>query len=624
MRRVLDRSRQRRNANRLGWRSLLVNAAHLGWVASLTVQLVWHALGSQTYGNVVVPSMRPSECFTAWPVPAQCPLMVEQYIGFALLLGIICIWWNPKWQHKLEGREGRLVGLDKFYKLQVALLAFRFSLWVVCKDVPSLTNIRPSIHAVSLVLISMIAAWSRYGIVEIYAPRIVDWSQDPAPLLDSKQYVPPSAAHGISPPDSQQTMAVNVFDTSAPAPLQPWRPPTPPTDEDAMEWDPTPVAFAPTLKKMNYKTTEPSPFQGTLPAFPNSGIYRTSRTDTVEAPKAIGLPPGLFDKSHGKPLGGRSTDTSESYGLAQPKFFPLDARADTGLESIFDTIFSLKDETMTMGGNPGTRDRPGPDPYSQKSRPLWQRRETPHLRTRLLSAYRVTTTVTLTVLVLLSSVKSYFEAPLLQVDSRIDDLRLLLLIPGANLLVHLFTTYRGSACSHVNIVEIGKLVLESAGLLALAHTRPERQSLLAPLWDKLVVASLALLLFQEIYTFCIYESAQPQESPQISASDQVREIIPPVPMELPPVPQTPDFSSLRHSSSDESIGSTASAATSSTLSGWKTPVKNHRDELRHSSTSTAFGLNGLSLQNDNGFGIGNSVAGPRTRRAPAKRLQSNH
>ncbi|RMZ87110.1 hypothetical protein DV736_g5657, partial [Chaetothyriales sp. CBS 134916] len=48
MRRVLERSKERRLTSRLGWRSLIVGATGVLYFVSLLVQLVWHVMGLTT------------------------------------------------------------------------------------------------------------------------------------------------------------------------------------------------------------------------------------------------------------------------------------------------------------------------------------------------------------------------------------------------------------------------------------------------------------------------------------------------------------------------------------------------------------------------------------------------
>ena len=56
------------------------------------------------------------------------------------------------------------------------------------------------------------------------------------------------------------------------------------------------------------------------------------------------FPPGFFDRPAKPALPSRETK-SASDAIAPPKFFGLDGEADTGLESIFGTVFSLQDRS---------------------------------------------------------------------------------------------------------------------------------------------------------------------------------------------------------------------------------------------------------------------------------------
>ena len=48
----------------------------------------------------------------------------------ALKVGILSVWWNPKWQHKLAELEGRLVNLDTYYQAQICdIMGLRVDPW---------------------------------------------------------------------------------------------------------------------------------------------------------------------------------------------------------------------------------------------------------------------------------------------------------------------------------------------------------------------------------------------------------------------------------------------------------------------------------------------------------------
>jgi Ima1 N-terminal domain len=312
MRRMLERSRARRISNRWGWRSLVVSCGGIAYFVSLAIQLVWHGLASQSMDTN-------GTCFQQ-PVPLASVKNVEQYMGLSLALALLSVWWNPKWQYKLKD-EGRLVGLNAYYRLQLVALALRYGAWVLLSERPfPMTH---SVFLVGIVVLSGRALWT----VRVDSTPLVNWEYEQPALVTKTQYVPPQRR--------QESFAIGNLAPATRPSLQQWRPPTPPSSEDQMDWAPS-YNFDP-LKQPRYRVG-PSPFHSALPAV---------------AGQSIGLPPGHFDKRDRLP----QTKTTESV-MAEPKFFPPDA--DTGLESIFGQVFSLKD--------PALREAPVPVPQPAPAR----------------------------------------------------------------------------------------------------------------------------------------------------------------------------------------------------------------------------------------------------------------
>ena len=282
---MLEKSRARRMSNRWGWRSLIVFFAGLAYAGSLAVQLTWHGLGSQYEG--LVSQYGGTE--------------VEGYVGWSLAVALLTIWWNPKWQYKLKD-EGRLVGLGAYYRLQLTVLLIRFGAWISLTEFSRVQSMLHSVFMIATVVLSGMAMWT----VKIDTTPLVNWDYEQPTLVTKTQYVPP-------PRPSFQIGSLAPTTIS-----RQWKPPTPP-NEDTMDWAPS-YTFD-EVKQPRYRDTGPSPFHSTaLPA---------------EA-KAVGLPPGHFDKRDRLPE--RETGIR---GIAEPKFFPPDV--DTGLESIFGQVFSLHD-----------------------------------------------------------------------------------------------------------------------------------------------------------------------------------------------------------------------------------------------------------------------------------------
>lgn len=356
VRRMLSKSRKRRMANKLGWRSLVVALGSLGYWTSIAGQLMWHAMGALSSDRMSTDEMHPSLCIhdllSHQAASRECALHFGLLASHALKLGILCLWWNPKWQHKLAGLEGRLENLNTYYQVQSGIIVLRFLVWAVLQNTSMpdwLPDLPKALHGLSLVLFLILTAWSNLGIIRVDTTPLVDWTQEIGPLLSERQFVPPQAPlqQSFSPPTSlsscQQQLSIGSFGSNTNQPYNAWRPPTPPTeDPDVMDWEPLNSQFTAQPRKPLVKKTQPSPFHGTLPAM-NPRTFQLSRS--VEIPvqrEAIGIPPGFFDsgrKGTSQPHQGSSTS-----GFAEPTFFPQQDQDALGLEKIFDDVFRLRDD----------------------------------------------------------------------------------------------------------------------------------------------------------------------------------------------------------------------------------------------------------------------------------------
>lgn len=55
-----------------------------------------------------------------------CSQHLATLVGPALGLGVLSIWWNPRFKEKLDRGSGRILGLTEYYKLQFIFLVLRF------------------------------------------------------------------------------------------------------------------------------------------------------------------------------------------------------------------------------------------------------------------------------------------------------------------------------------------------------------------------------------------------------------------------------------------------------------------------------------------------------------------
>ena len=116
------------------WRLPIVYAGAAGWWTSWTWQLMWNALGmlARPDNGLRDPSVVFfSDCLRQIVQERHTePVCVAEgeYMAVAsLVLGLICIWWNPRLSYKIKGRKGRVVGWAEYYKLQIINLSARLA-----------------------------------------------------------------------------------------------------------------------------------------------------------------------------------------------------------------------------------------------------------------------------------------------------------------------------------------------------------------------------------------------------------------------------------------------------------------------------------------------------------------
>ncbi|KAL2405890.1 hypothetical protein ABEF95_009661 [Exophiala dermatitidis] len=669
LRRVLEKSRQRRISSRLGWRSLLITAAGVGYFTSLAMQLVWHLYGSQlTSRQLVKYQIRGlGDCVTHRPFVPQCLDLSEPLlIGISIDLGFATSWWNPKWQLWLSmgGQDGQLSGLAKYYLVQYALLGLRIAACALTTDMSLNPKLRSMLHACFAVAITLVAGWSVFGIIQVRTKPPVNWQQDPAPLLSSDQFVPPSEpSTADTQQDQQGPFSVGSLSASQAPTYRAWRPPTPPDEAaDSMDWTPSQPVFQPELKEVRYRSTKPSPFHGTLPALNAKGLHKSAAQTTSAQKEAIGLPPGFFDRPSNPALPSRPTK-SASDAIAQPRFFGYDKDADTGLESIFGTVFSLQDRSLDpVGPSQGpTSNVVIPNSPSARFSQLDQKRRsslstpkeppTPSARFSAAAFGGLVGAVAwwifdVTVWRDTSSELGYYIV------------LFSIALPTGHLLLLLLSSTSRAQGGGGPLPRILLFTCEALVLLGLAMLREKFGELYRDLWNKLGIAAVGLLLPQE---FLQHHQTRPSASnpehdihqtPAAAAIDELSERG--TGRDLPVEPTTPrpglGLGPGRRDSS-ESVESQSSIATTSTV--WDSApqtLSRGRYELYESSPSKShtptrrsnpgrggmMGIDGLSL-NDGGFAStsrrpggpastntsgrgwglessGTNIAGPRARR----------
>ncbi|PGH04102.1 hypothetical protein AJ79_07202 [Helicocarpus griseus UAMH5409] len=389
LRRMMEKSRggrSNRRARSWGWRSMLVSTGAVSFWASVAGQLTWNLMGALAAGNTVenieadLSLSSVPFCFNRiWerqPVFDGCSLVLTPYAGLALFLGILSIWWNPMLRHKVEGRGGRLTGMSEYYKVQIIVLVVRFVAWACLQD-PSITGLNPrlapAIHAFMAIFTVVSVVMSRY-VIKFDTTPLVSWQNNNVePLVSQK----PKERHQVqsqlaSHPSSRislrnseaslQRFPVNsLAPAPAPAEAPSYIPPSPQTDivddADAMDWTPSQQSLQISVNPKPVSRPAPSgplPFQGQLPPVPKPPAWQL-RNPVPEQPvlKAPEHKPNPF---HNAPvLQPKLTASQESRVtptdnfMAPPKFFPpSDFATDTGLESLFDKAFSIRDDPVDV------------------------------------------------------------------------------------------------------------------------------------------------------------------------------------------------------------------------------------------------------------------------------------
>ena len=357
LQRLMQRSRQRRIANRLGWRSLVVRTAGIIQLLSIlshfcwTVSVILSGLKRKDSGKLAGDIVSLGECLWVLgleqQVPPACAQQFQALAGWALLLGFTSLWWTPKWQDKLQGNEGRLCGLQRYYSLQAIALSIRFATWFVSEGFSTDSKLLWTLHVVSSPILTVLYTASLAS-VRVDNTPLVSWHMEISPLVGeqisdpNEQSWAPSLRDEYCPPAQFPISSLAPAQERGQVPLPPMTPAWSETDE--MEWEPS-QEFKPTSYAERYPqpAVKPSPFHGRLPPAPTSRIL-SRNSQAIPPPKdSIGLAPGHFDKPSNTVA---LPPQSEEPQFAPPKFFPAnDHVTDTGLESIFGKVFSLGDET---------------------------------------------------------------------------------------------------------------------------------------------------------------------------------------------------------------------------------------------------------------------------------------
>ncbi|CEN61585.1 hypothetical protein ASPCAL08239 [Aspergillus calidoustus] len=371
LRRMMDRSKAgkaARRARQWNWRSLLVFVGAICYWASIAGQLAWDVTSALT---IEEPADDMAESPSAAShvqiflglhrLPRQWLVDPAPYAGFALVAGILSLWWNPKLRLKVQGRGGRFLGLGEYYKVQLIVMVVRCAFWAVLRD-PSSSGLDPTLppalHSF-MVLFTILSVFISRRVVRYDTRPLVNWSEitptatptrksatSPQPTTNGKQpfYTPHERAQKLTPRFPLEKLATPK------SAHQERAIPTPPPEVDDMDWTPSikndlrPTSTIHQRDQISSALEGPTPFYGSLPPVPKPPSWNL-RNLPPQRQKPIEQ---VVERNpfHRSPLQspntwGRSTGSSDA-AFAQPKFFPVSDHASTGLENLFDRTFTIK------------------------------------------------------------------------------------------------------------------------------------------------------------------------------------------------------------------------------------------------------------------------------------------
>ena len=139
MRRVMDRlNPERRHLNEPGqWKLWIPFLGGLVWALSWAGQIAWNVMGVLTMtadfqvGAQVQGTFQGAlkQLIFDQEVSPNLDELFLPYASYAMLLGLLSAWWNPKLEEKLRRKGGRMTGLTEYYKLQLIFLGVRGAMW---------------------------------------------------------------------------------------------------------------------------------------------------------------------------------------------------------------------------------------------------------------------------------------------------------------------------------------------------------------------------------------------------------------------------------------------------------------------------------------------------------------
>ncbi|KAH8697164.1 Ima1 N-terminal domain-containing protein [Talaromyces proteolyticus] len=371
LRRIMDRSKRSRASRRArnrNWRHIVDIAGLLGYWISIVVQLVSNVMGALEGSDAVI-HRTPSPLLVAFMshrsrILSWIGCSSQDLASFGLIPGLLTIWWNPRLHYKVEGFNGRILGLNQYYQCQLIVMATRFGLWALLKDTDNFEpNLPPTLHAFMIFFMILTTIASR-RIIKYDIRPLVEWSN-----TESSASQEPQVRNGQTKSFTTQQPVYRFPIEKLGTPRETPRQNTTqliapdPGIEDSMDWTPSrPQEIHPRFVNVVQQNVQPpreekSPFYGSLPQAPRPPAWQL-RNPITQKPVEKGPEPNPFHQSETDPENiarndpFRTTSPTSDVHFAPPKFFPpSDYTALTGLENIFHQAFTIKSPEEDVNEN---------------------------------------------------------------------------------------------------------------------------------------------------------------------------------------------------------------------------------------------------------------------------------
>lgn len=124
------------------WKRLIVSTGGFLWFLSIAGQLLWNGIGllgptdNYHFNDERLSISDIGACYQSLLLPSgssqNCSPLANVLARYVLLLGLFSAWWHPMIKRRLDRRQGQLVGLSDYYKMQATSLIIRgvASYWI--------------------------------------------------------------------------------------------------------------------------------------------------------------------------------------------------------------------------------------------------------------------------------------------------------------------------------------------------------------------------------------------------------------------------------------------------------------------------------------------------------------